>query len=66
MSLPAMVQVLACRRAKVRHAPEGIQVTGSVRHTVGKRYPGYGVGMDPGFHLGDANAGMMEWGESRF
>jgi hypothetical protein len=29
----------------------GIQVTDSVRHTVGKRYPGYGL--DPGFHRGD-------------
>ena len=32
-------------------AHAGIQVTDSVRHTVGKRYPGYG--MYPGFHRGD-------------
>jgi len=41
------------RRRKDRHVREGIQVTDSVRHTVGKRYPGEGVGMDPGFHRGD-------------
>jgi hypothetical protein len=33
-------------------AHAGIQVTDSDRHTVGKRYPGYG-GLDPGFHRGD-------------
>ena len=47
-------------------AHAGIQVADSVRHTVGKRYPGYGEGMDPGFHRGDdkawipAFAGMTE------
>jgi hypothetical protein len=45
-------------------ANAGIQVTDSVRHTVGKRYPGHGL--DPGFHRGDepawipAGAGMTE------
>ena len=53
-------------------AKAGIQVTDSVRHTVGKlvpysdtgRYPGWG--MDPGFHRGDdkawipASAGMTK------
>ena len=36
----------------VMPAHAGIQVTDSVRHTVGKRYPGHG-GLDPGFHRGD-------------
>jgi len=39
-------------------AKAGNQVTDSVRHTVGIRYPGYGMGMDPGFHRGDEKAGM--------
>jgi hypothetical protein len=30
----------------------GIQVTDSVRHTVGKRYPGYGGGDGPRFSPG--------------
>jgi hypothetical protein len=30
----------------------GIQVTDSVRHTVGKRYPGHG-GWNPGFYRGN-------------
>jgi hypothetical protein len=41
-------------------ANAGIQVMDSVRHTVGKRYPGSGgIGMDPGFHRGDGKAGMQ-------
>jgi hypothetical protein len=36
----------------------GIQVTDSVRHTVGNGIQVKGMGMDPGFHRGDDNAGM--------
>ncbi len=38
----------------------GIQVMDSVHHTVEKKgYPDLnGMGMDPGFHRGDENAGM--------
>ena len=37
----------------VMPANAGIQVMDSVRHTVEKRYPVIGLGMDPGFHRGD-------------
>gem|GEM_PF-3103016 len=51
MSLSGMVEIprLQAKRRSVMPAQAGIQVTDSVRHTVGKRYPGEkGVGMDPG------------------
>jgi hypothetical protein len=43
-------------RSSVMPANAGIQVMDHVRHTVGKRYPGWG--MDPGFHLGDEKPGF--------
>jgi hypothetical protein len=65
-----MVEILRLQenRKFVIPAQAGIQVTDSVRHTVGKRYPGQGEGLDPGFHRGDdkiwmpAFAGMTDRG----
>jgi len=57
-----VMPALRLRRDKLRRR---IQVTDSVRHTVGKRSPVKRAGMDPGFHRGDDSVGMTEWGESR-